>query len=271
MGSVPISDLHTGARRTPCLTPLRWSSASSRRTPTATARRPSPGRSRPRARRWWRAPTSRRPSRCARRGVRCRILVFGALSLSALDGIFDYDLVPTHLDAEGRPRSARAAAARAACASRYHLKIDTGMNRLGFRHDNLRRTIPPLLAEPEPATSRAVYTHFATADDAGRRAVRRAARATSRPRAATLSELGVGPHLVHAANSAALLADESVWFDMVRPGLLLYGAAPPSLAGRIAAQAGDEPPQPRRGGEGRAHRARRSATAHGFARSARRR
>jgi len=39
---------------------------------------------------------------------------------------------------------------------------------------------------------------------------------------------------VHAANSAALVADESVWFDLVRPGLLLYGVAPPSLAGRIA-------------------------------------
>jgi alanine racemase len=39
---------------------------------------------------------------------------------------------------------------------------------------------------------------------------------------------------VHAANSAALLADTSVWFDMVRPGLLLYGVAPASLAGRIS-------------------------------------
>ena len=47
---------------------------------------------------------------------------------------------------------------------RYHLKIDTGMNRLGFRFDNLRRTLPELLAS-ENLELDAVYTHFATADD----------------------------------------------------------------------------------------------------------
>ena len=98
-------------------------------------------------------------------GVRCRILVFGALSLSALDGIFDFDLVPTISTPKAGFEVARAAARRAARV-RYHLKIDTGMNRLGFRHDNLRRTIPPLLAEPTLRLE-AVYTHFATADMPG--------------------------------------------------------------------------------------------------------
>ena len=47
---------------------------------------------------------------------------------------------------------------------RYHLKIDTGMNRLGFRFDNLRRTLPALFAS-QNLDLEAVYTHFATADD----------------------------------------------------------------------------------------------------------
>jgi alanine racemase len=48
-----------------------------------------------------------------------------------------------------------------------------------------------------------------------------------------------GPHgrgrriLIHAANSAATLRDSRVWYDMVRPGLLLYGIVPPPLASTI--------------------------------------
>src|SRR5215831_4498534 len=78
-------------------------------------------------------------------GVRAEILVFGALSVSDLDGIFDGALTPT-ISTPGAARAVQAAAARHRRQVRYHLKVDTGMNRLGFRHDNLRRTLPDLLA-----------------------------------------------------------------------------------------------------------------------------
>ena len=58
----------------------------------------------------------------------------------------------------------QAAAARYKQRLRYHLKIDTGMNRLGFRFDNLRRSLPELIAS-ENLELAAVYTHFATADE----------------------------------------------------------------------------------------------------------
>src|SRR5437762_1719444 len=64
-------------------------------------------------------------------------------------------------------RAIREAAARRGVRIGYHLKIDTGMNRLGFRHDNLRWTLPELLASSNLQLD-AVYTHFATAEDAGR-------------------------------------------------------------------------------------------------------
>jgi alanine racemase len=164
-------------------------------------------------------------------GVGCRILVFGALSLSVLDGLFDYDLVPT-ISTPKAGLEAQRAAARRGVRLRYHLKIDTGMNRLGFRHDNLRQTIPPLLAAPSLALE-AVYTHFATAEAPGDGLFAEQRRNFETARQA-LAEIGIGPHRLHAANSAALLADHSVWFDMVRPGLLLYGVAPAALAGRLA-------------------------------------
>src|SRR6266513_840002 len=96
-------------------------------------------------------------------GVRADILIFGALSVSDLDGLFDCRLTPT-ISTPGAARAVQAAAARHGQRVRYHLKIDTGMNRLGFRFDNLSRTLPELLASSNLELD-AVYTHFATADD----------------------------------------------------------------------------------------------------------
>src|SRR3954462_13254294 len=96
-------------------------------------------------------------------GGRAEILVFGALSLSDLDGLFDCRLTPT-ISTPGAAHAVQAAAARYKQTVRYHLKLDTGMNRLGFRFDNIGRTLPDLLASPNLELA-AVYTHFATADD----------------------------------------------------------------------------------------------------------
>src|SRR2546428_1691158 len=96
-------------------------------------------------------------------GVRAEILIFGALSVSDLDGLFDCRLTPT-ISTPGAARAVQAAAARHKQRVRYHLKIDTGMNRLGFRADNLRRTLPELLRS-ENLDLEAVFTHFSTAAD----------------------------------------------------------------------------------------------------------
>src|SRR5213592_31540 len=77
-------------------------------------------------------------------GIRCEILIFGALSVSDLDGLFDCRLTPT-ISTPGAARAVQAAAAKHKQRGRYQLKIDTGMNRLGFRFDNLRRTLPEVL------------------------------------------------------------------------------------------------------------------------------
>ena len=171
-------------------------------------------------------------------GVRAEILVFGALSVSDLDGLFDARLTPT-ISTPGAARAVQAAAARYHQRLRYHLKIDTGMNRLGFRFDKLRRTLPELLASANLDLD-AVYTHFATADDpesphfnAQRLRFERAVEELQTfSRGERGEEVGTRPY-VHAANSAALLRDSRVWYDRVRPGLLLYGLVPPPLASTI--------------------------------------
>ncbi len=163
-------------------------------------------------------------------GVRAGILVFGALSVSDLDGLFDCRLTPT-ISTPSAARAVQAAAARYRERVRYHLKIDTGMNRLGFRFDNLRRTLPELLASGNLELD-AVYTHFATADDPTSTLFEQQ-RVRFERALGELAALGGRPRYRHAANSAAFLRDSRVWYDRVRPGLLLYGIVPPPLASTI--------------------------------------
>jgi alanine racemase len=187
-----------------------------------------------------------------RAGVRVPVLVFGALSVSDLDGLFEYSLTPT-ISTPGAARAVHAAAVTRRSPIGYHLKVDTGMNRLGFRHDNLRQTLPEMLASDHLRLA-GVFTHFASADEPGspvfdtqRERFDAACDVVSGflgpPKLGT-SEGGSrssgpreGGHYVrHACNSAALLRDSRVWYDAVRPGLLLYGIVPPPIAATIPLQ-----------------------------------
>lgn len=109
------------------------------------------------------------------------------------------------------------------------LKLNSGMNRLGFKPERLPELLTVLASRPSivPTT---VMTHFATADDA--RGI-----ATQWPHfiAATLS-CGLA---LSAANSAALFAFPECHADVVRPGLVLYGASP--FDGQTGAELGLKP------------------------------
>ena len=165
-----------------------------------------------------------------RAGVRVPILVFGALGISDLDGLFQHYLTPT-ISTPSAARALQASAAKHGAILKCHLKIDTGMNRLGFRHDNVRLTLPEVAASRNLSID-AVYTHFATADEPDSPAFSEQ-RERFEAACGTLRSLGIAPRARHAANSAALLRDERVWHDFVRPGLLLYGVVPPPLAATL--------------------------------------
>jgi alanine racemase len=160
-------------------------------------------------------------------GVTLPILVFGALSVSDLAGVFDRRLTPT-ISTPGAARALERAAADRGVRLGCHLKIDTGMNRLGFRHDNLRKTMPEVLASKHLSID-AVYTHMATADDPESPFLDEQHARFERACAA-LGAMGLTRVKRHAANSATLLRDARAWYDWVRPGLLLYGIVPPPLA-----------------------------------------
>ena len=175
-----------------------------------------------------------------RAGVRVPILIFGALSVSDLEGLLEFSLTPT-ISTPSAACAVQIAAAHHQTTLGYHLKIDTGMNRLGFRHDNLARTVPELLASQNLRLD-AVYTHFASADLPESELIHEQRTRFDRAAQAVIGMVGqtaaagatAGASIMrHAANSAALLRDSRTWYDVVRPGLLLYGIVPPPMASML--------------------------------------
>jgi len=105
-----------------------------------------------------------------------------------------------------------------------HLKIDTGMGRMGCAPEEapaLARHIAGCAALELAGTA----THFAVSDstDERDRAYTQKQTALFREAAGAIKDAGIDPGIVHAANSGAVIQHPDTWFDMVRPGILLYG------------------------------------------------
>jgi alanine racemase len=128
---------------------------------------------------------------------------------------------------------ALAAAARASGRrAKLHVKIDTGMTRLGLDTDAVG-AFGQMLAGVDGIEIAGVFSHLASADDVAQAAVQ-AQIERFRVAVTAFRAAGVVPGLVHLANSAAVLAAPSAHFDAVRPGLMLFGYAPaPHLAARV--------------------------------------
>jgi alanine racemase len=103
----------------------------------------------------------------------------------------------------------------------FHLKINTGMNRLGISADEVDAFVKAL-SECRHIALEGTFTHFASAEDFSARQTddqeQLFRQCLSRMRA-----LGVSPGIVHMANSGAICARPETFADMVRPGAVLYG------------------------------------------------
>ena len=122
-----------------------------------------------------------------------------------------------------------------------HIKVDTGMNRLGISPENL----PALLDQVRNLKNlkiEAVSTHFSSADDEDL-SVTQAQLEEFQTALTILQKEGVHTPIVHCANTSALFKFPESHFNMVRPGLILYGVLPsPSL--RPIIDQGENPFQP---------------------------
>lgn len=116
---------------------------------------------------------------------------------------------------------------------RVHIKLDTGMNRIGFsaRSEDCEKTCNAIEEVLKTGKFRAtgVFTHFACADCADDEMTAGQAVAFDRV-AQTLAARGIRFSVRHAANSAAILRYPQLRLDMVRAGIILYGIAPSDAA-----------------------------------------
>lgn len=127
------------------------------------------------------------------------------------------------------------AARWAGVPARVHLKVDTGLARNGVR----RSEWPDLCRESLAATSSGeieivgIWSHLAYADEPGHPTIQRQI-ATFDEACAVAADLGVRPSLRHLANSAATFTLPDARFDLVRPGISIYGISPGPAVGSAA-------------------------------------
>jgi len=156
-------------------------------------------------------------------GIKAPILVFGGVFVE------DAELFATH-DLEATVYTKKALVALAEAGTRIgkavsvHVKVDTGMGRVGVAWQKAPEFVGEVLGTKGVALT-GLYTHFATSDEADKSyahlQLRRFQKVLER-----LGSGGVRVPLVHAANSGAILDLPEATFDAVRPGVMLYGYYP---------------------------------------------
>ncbi len=156
-------------------------------------------------------------------GVEGPILVLGATPLGRMQEAVAAQVSMAVWEAE-QVEGAQAAAARAGQPARLHLKVDTGMTRLGIEPGGAVALARRIAAAPG-VDFEGIFTHFARADERDSHPTA-AQEALFREVIDGLQAGGLRPRLIHAANSAAGLTRPSAWFDMVRVGIALYGLDP---------------------------------------------
>ena len=165
-----------------------------------------------------------------RAGIRAPVVVLGGAFPGEQAQAVEQDLAVAVWGLDGA-RALAAAARDAGRTAAVHLKVETGMTRLGCAPADVRALGEALASEPHLRVE-GVFTHFASAD-AVDTATARAQRARFAGAVEALAAAGLRPPHVHMANSAAVLSEPAAHCTMVRPGLMLYGYAPaPHLASR---------------------------------------
>lgn len=161
-------------------------------------------------------------------GIAAPILLLSEPPSAEHSDVVRFDLTPTVYTEAGIESLARAAGRTLA----VHLKVDTGMHRVGAAPGEVVAMAKSILSHPTLHLG-GVWTHCAVADEPGHPA-------TAQQRelfAVVLAELrsaGIDPGIVHAANSAATIDQPSMRFDLVRCGIALYGLDPSAaMAGRL--------------------------------------
>lgn len=163
-----------------------------------------------------------------KRGLTLPVLVTNALASEA-DKIVKYDLSPLVYSTSVVEALAEHVRRRRVHASvgdiRVHLEVDTGMNRVGLRPEDVVE-FALLVQRTEGVSIAGVMTHLAAADDPSEDVFTNRQLRLFRTAIETLRDASIDPGITHAANTAGAWRFPSARFDAVRVGLGMYGISP---------------------------------------------
>jgi alanine racemase len=157
-------------------------------------------------------------------GIRVPILITGGYFGRAFGEVLRHSLTPVLHDPAQVEELADEVRYSGAEPASVHVKIDTGMSRLGV----LPRDVPKMaevLGRHREVKVSGLMTHFACADGADPQSINQQMDLFDAA-TASLKSLGIDPPLRHAANSAAILQSPRSHLDVVRPGIALFGVEP---------------------------------------------
>lgn len=156
-------------------------------------------------------------------GITAPILVFAVPFLDQIELFLKYDLEVTLCSME-IASALNGVASGIEKRGVAHIKIDTGMGRIGVQFNDAVEFVRQAV-QLELIEVKGLYTHFATADERNKDFARLQ---LDRFRDVISAVNGLGIHipLKHCANSGAILDLPNSYFDMVRPGIMIYGYYP---------------------------------------------
>ncbi len=162
-----------------------------------------------------------------RAGLRASILLLGGFAPAQADLVLQHDLTaaiyrPDQVAALG------AAASRRGVQASVHLKIDSGVGRLGVPAAEVPGFASVLKAAEARVRLTGAFSHLAVADDPDEKFTGIQIE-VFRGAIEALRRKGLRPDLIHLANSAAIIDHPPAWMTLVRPGIILYGYPPSAL------------------------------------------
>ncbi|MEP0829474.1 MAG: alanine racemase [bacterium] len=162
--------------------------------------------------------------RARRQGWKRKILVVGYIPLADLEVVPELGLELTVYNIETVSRLGKLTE-KAGKKAEIHLKVETGTNRQGVEPENIEKIIAAIRKFPH-LHLKGVSTHFANIEDTTDHTYANYQLAEFNKIVTKINSLGLKPPLRHTACSAALLLFENTKFELVRPGIALYGHWP---------------------------------------------
>jgi len=154
-------------------------------------------------------------------GIQARILLMTGFWRGEEEEIIRLHLTPTAWE-PGQVESLEKAAAGLGIAKHpVHLKVDTGMGRLGVAPEDLPGVISALKSSPHLVLE-GLSTHLASSEVLDAPSVGEQLKSFEETKR-VLRNAGLEPALVHVANTGAVISRRETWNNMVRPGIALYG------------------------------------------------